>query len=304
MKIPATRITPLLWLLGLLLMGGVVACSDSQSPAATSQPAATSTVAAPGMTVLTGSTDLAVGENRLVFAVLDEAGEMVRRDIVDITLSHVDGSVATERGRTKATFREWPLGRGIYVAKVFFDEPGAWLLDVGSESLGREGDARALLQVAETSVSPALGSLAPRSQNKTMDDVLDLAELTTDPTPDEDLYRLTIAEALDLGKPLVVTFATPAFCQSATCGPQVDVVEGVKAAFAPNVSFIHVEVFDNPLEIEGDLSKARLSPILEEWRLQTEPFTFVVDAGGKVSAKFEGFVTEDELVLAILAVLS
>ena len=42
---------------------------------------------------------------------------------------------------------------------------------------------------------------------------------------------------------------------------------------------------------------------MAEWGLLTEPFTFVVDAGGRVAAKFEGFVTEGELEAALTAVL-
>jgi hypothetical protein len=31
------------------------------------------------------------------------------------------------------------------------------------------------------------------------------------------------------------------------------------------------------------------------WGLPTEPYTFVVDSTGKITAKFEGIVSEDEL---------
>lgn len=57
------------------------------------------------------------------------------------------------------------------------------------------------------------------SPNKTLYTVERLEELTTDYTPDPDLYQLTIAEALITGRPTVIVFATPAFCTSPTCGP-------------------------------------------------------------------------------------
>ena len=66
---------------------------------------------------------------------------------------------------------------------------------------------------------------------------------------------------------------------------------------------MHVEVYENAHEIEGDASRLRLDPAMAEWGLLTEPFTFVVDAGGRVAAKFEGFVTEGELEAALTAVL-
>ena len=73
----------------------------------------------------------------------------------------------------------------------------------------------------------------------------------------------------------------------------------MKAQHPERVSFIHVEVFDNPLEMRGDFTKARVSGVFEEWGLKTEPFTFVIDSSGNVSAKFEGFVTTEELSEAI-----
>ena len=109
------------------------------------------------------------------------------------------------------------------------------------------------------------------------------------PDPDPDLYAKTIAEALDEGIPLVVSFATPAYCKTATCGPQLDTLKQLKTTHSERVNFIHVEVYDNPPEIrESGISVAKLSPTLAEWGLPTEPWTFVIDAEGIVRAKYEG----------------
>ena len=152
----------------------------------------------------------------------------------------------------------------------------------------------------ETSATPALGSAAPRSRNKTSRDVGKLGDLTTDTDPDFDLYAKTIAEALDEGKPLVVSFATPAYCRTATCGPQLETIKQLKTTHSGRVNFIHVEVYDNPPEIrESGIAAARLSPILAEWGLPTEPWTFVIDAEGIVRAKYEGYVSAEELGAAI-----
>ena len=93
----------------------------------------------------------------------------------------------------------------------------------------------------------------------------------------------------------MIVFATPLFCSTATCGPQLEVIETVKELYKDEINFIHVEVFDNPHEIEGDLSKARTAPAVEEWGLVTEPWTFIVDSEGRIAAKFEAFTTEEEL---------
>ena len=46
----------------------------------------------------------------------------------------------------------------------------------------------------------------------------------------------------------------------------------------------------------------QLVPAAVQWGLPDEPWIFVVDASGKVTAKFEGAVGSDELTAAIAAV--
>ena len=156
---------------------------------------------------------------------------------------------------------------------------------------GVDGSGDSVLEVKAESATPAIGSPAPASRNKTIDDVESLEQLTTANPPDPELYRFTIADALALGKPLVVVFATPAYCKTATCGPQLGEIETLKERFESQAAFIHVEVFDNPHLIQGDLERAVAVPATEEWGLLTEPWTFVVDSDGAVAAKFEAFTT-------------
>ena len=162
----------------------------------------------------------------------------------------------------------------------------------------------ARIEVKRTSSTPAIGSPAPRSASKTASGARRLADITTDPKPDPDLYRLTIADAIDEDEPLLVTFATPAYCRTATCGPQMNILKALKDKHAGRMNFIHVEVYDNPAEIRAQgISAARTAPVLTEWGLPSEPWTFIVDGAGIVRAKYEGFVDSDELEIAMAEVL-
>ena len=117
-----------------------------------------------------------------------------------------------------------------------------------------------------------------------------------------------MAQALAAHKPFVLVFATPAFCKSATCGPTLDVVKSVAANFKGRLTFIHVEPY------ELTMTDGHLQPVLDssnnpipvqsvnDWGLPTEPYIFVVDAHGKLSAKFEGISSADELTAAFNAV--
>lgn len=253
------------------------------------------------------SSDLAVGSNRVVFGVLDETGPV--KDAVVVVSTFYLPATGGQEGPVEtvdAVFQAWPVTpRGVFTAELSFDRPGEW--GVGAVVTGTDGvehKASARVRVKEASNTPALGTAAPRSVSKTLADVDGFEQITTDFEPDADFYDKTIVEALDTGKPLLLVFSTPAYCQTATCGPQLDVIKELKAEYADRMSFIHIEVYDNPHEIEGDLSRAVISPTAEEWGLPSEPWTFLMDGGGIIRAKFEAFTTREELEAEITRVLS
>ncbi len=253
------------------------------------------------------SSDLAVGSNRVVFGVIDaDSGPLTDASVVVSTFfltptGGQEGPIET----VDAVFRAWPVTpRGVFTAGLNFDRTGEWGIGVvATDAAGMERKASARVRVKETPATPEIGAVAPRSVSKTLADVDAFEQITTDFEPDADFYGMTIVEALDAGKPLMVVFSTPAYCQTATCGPQLGVIKEMKAEYADRMSFIHVEVYDNPHEIEGDLSRAVISPTVEEWGLPSEPWTFVVDGSGVIRAKFEAFTTREELEEAVTGVL-
>jgi len=253
-----------------------------------------------------GSTDLSVGENRLVFGLIDPETGPIRDVQVELSTFRLtslgrEGPVQTMVG----VFRRWPVApSGLYTAHMFFDKAGTWDISVVATSLsGASRSVSIRIQVNETSMTPSVGTSAPRSRSKTMSDVGSLQELTTDRRPESALYETNIANAIEMNRPVLVLFATPAYCQTATCGPQIEVVKELRDRFKDRMSFVHVDTYDNPHEIQGDLSRGVVSPTVKEWGLSSEPWTFIIDDLGLVSAKFEAFTTREELERAILNVL-
>ena len=293
---------PLLFAFALAFAFVIVACSGTPAPAPTPTPDASSTAR-----ISLASTDLAVGENRVVFALIRPGIGAVKDAQVEVQTFFLSGTTPQEAVQAEsATFQTWPGGTGgVYKADLSFDQPGDWGLGVEATLPdGESVNVGARIEVKRTSSTPAIGSPAPRSESKTAAAVASLADITTDPSPDPDLYRVTIADALGEMKPLLVAFATPAYCRTATCGPQMSVVKELKDKYADRMNFIHVDVYDNPTEIrEEGIGVARTASALAEWGLPSEPWTFIVDSDGLVHAKYEGFVNADELETAIAGLL-
>ena len=246
-----------------------------------------------------------MGRNRFAFGLLDAEGP-IRTPEVRVTFYHVDGDPSKPAGQDMARFVRWPSSKaGVYVLQAQFPAPGRWGVVVETPKV--EGETPTFGQsgfiVKAESSSPALGEVPPPIVNRTAADVPNLAELTSAREPDPDLYRMTVADALESGRPSLIAFATPLFCSTATCGPQLQVLSALNERHAGKVNFIHIEVYENPHEMKEDFSAGRVSPHMDQWGLLTEPFTFVLDAGGRVASKFEGFATEEELEAALAEVL-
>ena len=255
--------------------------------------------------------DLGVGDRRWAVVLFDDLGTI--RFPVVLANSYFypegfDGSAPREGPieEVRARYHAFPLGtRGIYVTHLEFDRVGDWSVEASIPS--PDGNPRVVevrFPVAEHTESVDIGQRPPASMNRTVDDVESIAELTTGSQHDPELYSRTVAEALNEDRPFVIVFASPAFCTNAVCGPQVEVASSLLEKYGDQASFIHVDLYENPHEIKGDLSVARVSPLLEEWGLVSQEWTFVMNADGTVAARFENFVPEAELEDALQAVLS
>ena len=306
-----------------LLMAAVACAADAPAPPAVSEsePAPTRLIVptsspdaagtdtdAPNLRYHLATKVLETGTQRVAFLLTTDKG-LVDAPQAQIAVSHRDGGAAP--APVIADYHEWPYGvRGSYSAPVDFPQPGDYTLTVTPVGNGASGDgvsgfAEIPVSVQSADPVPSVGETPPASATKTAAAGQPLSELTTAYEPDAALYRHSIADAIVSGRPSVIVFATPAFCTSPTCGPQVDTVSELRAARPDAANYIHIELYDNPQEIQGDLGRARLVPAAAEWgftRLPewtNESWVFVLDAGGVIRHRFEGFATLAELQAAL-----
>jgi hypothetical protein len=64
------------------------------------------------------------------------------------------------------------------------------------------------------------------------------------------------------------------------------------------VNFIHIEVYPFPFG-ESFQAQRRVAP-MAEWGLRTEPWTFLIDAEGRIQARYEGGITFSEMEPALV----
>ena len=267
------------------------------------------------VTAVVSNSELAVGENRFVVGLLDQDTEAITGAKVAFRFFKLDGDQETPKGEAKATaltversyththadgkVEKHSAGEtGVYVAHPTFDEAGSWGVEVTATIDGKKFDpVGAAFTVLQEGRSVAIGAPAPQSDTLTLDDVADITDIDTSDPPIPEMHTLSVAEAVTSGNPSVILFATPAFCLSRICGPTKEIVDELFRQYKEEVGFVHVEPYD--------LEKARngegLFPIkaTAEWGLQSEPWVFLVDRDGIVTAKFEGVVSLDELQTAL-----
>ncbi len=287
-----------------LLLGG---CGGDSEPApeANGPPAVGSLEAlwrAPGedVTIVPGAQDFEPGTVRLPFLVVDGEGRVVSRPTARVWLSRgleqkpfLETTARLERIGTGADGHDADATE-IFVAELDLAEPGTyWLLaePVG----GRKIQALGNVVVAEEAVAPGVGDAAPASDTPTLESTGGhIAALTTQDPPDRELLQHSVADSIAAHAPFVVAFATPRYCTSRTCGPVVDVVEAVRRRYAGSgVRFIHVEIY------EGNNPDRGFNQWVEEWRLPSEPFVFLVGRDGRIKERFEGTVSVRELAAAV-----
>jgi hypothetical protein len=239
------------------------------------------------------SSELTVGENRFIIGLLDGKDAPVNNPDIDVTVDFYNLKEAEGKPVGSADFdyvESVPGKRGVYVSTVEFDAPGEWGAEVHLTGGGVDESLRGSFDVKQDSSTPSLGEAVPPSDTLTAADAQNLSEISTDTKPNPDFYKLSIAEAVKANRPFVVAFATPKFCVSATCGPTLDIVKGVAKDF-PQVNFLHVEPYTN-LDKPDQLKPI---PAVGDWGLPSEPWVFVVDAKGKLAAKYEGVLSANEL---------
>lgn len=244
------------------------------------------------------TTDLRVGDERIVLSLLDRseeprfgAGASFRARLFEPT----EGGI---RYRAEASLERVEIeGRSYYVARdAPLDHAGDWaiavtaaLADGTSESSPRVG-----FPVRAVGLRPVVGDAAPALASPTLEDGA-IGELTGAAEPEALLYRDSVGHLLEAGRPFLLLFATPGRCGGQpTCRRALAQAAGV--ARAGELAVVHVEPFGRP---RGAALQGMIDKLNEAWGIRVEPQFWLVDGEGRVAGRWAVVVGDGELGEAI-----
>jgi hypothetical protein len=241
--------------------------------------------------------ELIVGPNRFAVGIFDQGGDLVHQ--ADVHLHFYDLTDTANPGFDSEA-DAYPLstedgGVTIFAYEREFPRGGLWGVEVevtfpdGSQAING-----IRFSVAPDSPSLEPGEKVPAIRTPTLADVnQDLGLLTSAQAPNPAFYEQSLDQAMTNGKPTLLLFATPAFCQTRFCGPSYEIFGGLETRHRDAMNFIHVEVFTglpNP-----EVNNWAVAPAMEQFGLESEPWIFLIDQDGTVLYRVEGVFTQEEI---------
>jgi hypothetical protein len=211
--------------------------------------------------------------------------------------------VAFQKPGTKALTEAIPAVRkseGIterpyYVVHHEFDVAGDWGLR--ATVVGKKpGDAVITINDPDAVAWPTPGDALPKVKTPTTTDALGVDPICTRSEGTCPFHERSLDTLVGNGKPTIVMLSTPALCQSAVCGPVLDILLTETEANRERANIVHVEVF-------ADATGKTLSPAFAAFKTQSEPVLYLADRRGTITERFNGPFDQSEAREAIARLL-
>lgn len=241
--------------------------------------------------------EVIVGPNRFAVGIFDQGGNLVHDadvhlhfyDLTDHSNPFFESEadaypISTERGDVT-----------IFAFDREFSHDGDWGVEVevtfpdGSEAIN---GIRFFVTEDSPSIKP--GDKAPVIHTPVSADVnQNLSLLSSAEKPNPAFYATSLDESLSSGRPTLLLFATPAYCQTRFCGPSYEIFVDLEERYRGVINFIHVEVFTGLPNPEAN--NWAVSTAMEQFGLESEPWVYLIDQDGTVLYRVEGLFTAEEL---------
>lgn len=103
-----------------------------------------------------------------------------------------------------------------------------------------------------------------------------------DPCP---FHEVNLADVIDNGRPTALLISTPGYCQTAICGPSVEMLIELGPSF--DIDVIHAEVYLEPGQVNQTGGYGQPGPVIGTYAMTFEPSLLVADAAGVVTNRLD-----------------
>ena len=248
-----------------------------------------------GLSVFLGGEDYVEGlDNYAAFGLVrDQVGPIYGAE-ANVWIGTGAGGEGTPAGPFPASWGGYakpdapaPAPQGINAAQLRFDRAGVWQMLVEVESRGSRLVGTSAIQVKPRAGTSTLlpGARALASKTPTVADPRGVNPICTR-TPPCDFHKVSLAQAIASGKPTAFIVATPKFCMSRTCGPNLEELIAVSREVGNRAHFVHAEVYRS--DKAEDIQRQAVSPTYAEWKMHSEPWLFLIGRDGTIASRFEG----------------
>jgi hypothetical protein len=260
-----------------------------------------------GPSLAMASSVFTVGDNRMAFGVIAKDGVPVYGQTAIYVapkpsdpaegpfVAPADVLLTLPRYRSKQAALTTDPFYAVYGADVPFAKKGSYSVLSATKSadgrlIGAPGSVNVLAKSADP--IPQVGQKAPKVHTDTLESAKGDVKKIDTRDPPSDMHAKDFADVV--GKhPVALLFSTPQLCQSRVCGPVTDIALQMESKYGKQMTFIHQEVY-----VDNNPQKG-LRPPLQQFHLQTEPWLFVVNKQGIITARLEGSIGVREFENAV-----
>lgn len=187
--------------------------------------------------------------------------------------------------------------RPYYVAHHTFDAAGDWGMQATAAGM-KPGNLVFHVDDPTAVQWPVPGGKLPATKTPTTADPMGVNPICTH-SPGPCPFH---GDSLDTlvgknGRPTIVLLATPALCQSQTCGPVLDILTSQTEPFRDKLNIVHIEIYT-------DMSGKTPSPAFSAFNLNNEPVCYFADKSGTIVNRFNGVFDKTEATAAIQQLLA
>ena len=219
-------------------------------------------------------------EVRLPLALADSRGVLLDEGPAELAVRMGPAGSAELGEPTIVRRHQEGIPRAYYPLTTTFPAPGAWRVatEVDGEPAEMEVDA---LEPSQVPAVPVVGEGMVSVPTPTVDDPRGVDPICT-ADPACPLHATSLDAAIGGDQAIALLIATPAYCQTAICGPVLDLLVARQADLADRVTMIHAEVYP-----DRQSAGRTTTDVVRAYGLVWEPSLFLARPDGTIASRLD-----------------